>query len=446
VAGKVSIINSGMPVIQRKEAKEEESGWKDYISGGLNILSGSSNIYAAVPELQNAVAVYKKLANDAVKAAEMAKQSKQQVKLASQTAQHLNSVAKTYAKVAQSSINEAIIAQKNAKIKQQIANDAVRAAGSGKSKFKSLQASNAAKEANRAKYLAGAKDKIAKQAIQKANNFAQEAATAQKNLKTKQLFAQKAGRFSRIKSIRAFKAVSQFRTIEKMANSGVFKTLGKFKSINKYLGPVGIGATFTSKMLTSYNTTSVGKAVDALGTTAIDVAFGKSNPLVAAIDAGLGLVPGGDRINIGGTMSSSVSSITGTAESIFTGDITGLQKFYEDSLAGKTPWIYEKAFEAGDYWSEQGGAERAKMVGDFYGGPDTRAGRLFGFFGAMPGIGHAGEGLGWLAFKGYEKGSEAIDYAGKKLTEFDEKIMPEGRTLNPMVGIKSILSGENPFW
>ena len=41
---------------------------------------------------------------------------------------------------------------------------------------------------------------------------------------------------------------------------------------------------------------------------------------------------------------------------------------------------------------------------------------------------------------------EPVMYLGKGLNAIDEAIMPEGRTLNPMTGIKSILNWENPFW
>lgn len=106
----------------------------------------------------------------------------------------------------------------------------------------------------------------------------------------------------------------------------------------------------------------------------------------------------------------------------------------------------EQAVKAGDFWSEHGGAERTQMVGDFWGGADSVAGRSTAFLAATPGIGHLGEGLGWLAFQGYDKGGDALNFAGDKLSELDQAIMPEGRTLNPATGIKSLLNGENPFW
>lgn len=301
-------------------------------------------------------------------------------------------------KIASKAMKEAQAAERLAISKAAKAKKAIRAAGSGKSKILSEIASTAAKEANEAKRIAYLKH---------------------------------------TKAMRLFKEAKRIKSLLPVA----VKVLNKLP-----LNTIGFAAAFANKYLTTTNTTTAGKLTDSGITAGFDLAFGSAHPVVSAIDAIIGLVPGGERVNISNTMSNSISSITGSAESILTGDISGLEKLRQDAKAGKSTWIFEQAFKAGDYWAENGGTERAQMVGDFWGGADTVSGRATGFLAAMPGIGHAGEGLGWLAFQGYDKGGDALNYAGNKLAEFDETIMPEGRTLNPLTGLKSLFKGENPFW
>ena len=313
----------------------------------------------------------------------MEKFNKQMIQ-AKQLAAEAMKDAQDASKLAQSKADKALYAMKNA--------------GSGKSKMLSDLASKAAKEANEAKKIA---------------------------------------------SLKQIKAANLLGIANKIENAlpAVMKLLNRIP-----MNAIGFAASFTNKYLTTTNTTTTGKVADSGFSAGLDVAFGSAHPFVAAIDAIVGLIPGGERINISNTMGNSITSITGSVESIITGDISGIQQFYTDSKNGKNTRIFEKTFEAGDFWAEHGGADRAEMVGNYWGGADTVAGRATGFLGAMPGIGHAGEGLGWLAFQGYDKGGDALNYAGQKLSDLDEAIMPEGRTLNPATGIKSLLSGENPFW
>lgn len=301
-------------------------------------------------------------------------------------------------RIAKEAGREAAAAKQIALSKATAAKKAIQAAGSGKSKILSGLASKAAKEANEAKRIAS------------------------------------------IKQVKALKLLEEAKNVKRLLPVAV-------KVINKLpLNAIGFAASAVNKYLTTSNVTTAGKLADSGITAGFDLAFGMSHPVASAIDAVIGLIPGGERFNISNTMSNSINSITGTAESIITGDISGIGKFYQDSKEGKNTWIMEQAAKAGDFWSEHGGAERTQMVGDFWGGADTVAGRATGFLAAMPGIGHAGEGLGWLTFQAYDKGGDAINYAGEKLSQFDEAIMPEGRTLNPITGIKSLLDGENPFW
>lgn len=282
---------------------------------------------------------------------------------------------------------------------ESFAKRAMKLAGSGKSRLRSLRASKAAKAANKAKAFA------------EANN------------------------------LKAAKLMAKATKLRKLC-IGLSKFLKKVP-----FTAIGAGLSFANKYYTTTNTTTAGKIFDSGAKAGIDTAFGVTHPLISAIDAVIGLIPGANRFTISNTMGDSTTAITGTIESIITGDITGLDKFADDLRKGKGTWIFEQAIHAGDYWAEEGGGyERAKMVGDFWGGPESVSGRTTAFFASIPGVGHAGEGIGWLGYQTYDKGGKAIDYTKEKLKEFDEAVMPEGRTLNPMVGINSILNGENPFW
>lgn len=301
-------------------------------------------------------------------------------------------------KIANQALEEAAAAKSIALKKAREAQIAISKAGSGKSRILSGIASKAAREANEAK------------------------------------------KFAAMKQAKALRFVNQSKQLKAILPIAI-KVLNKLP-----LDKIGFAAAFLNKYLTTTNVTTPGKIADSTITAGFDFAFGNAHPIVSAIDALIGLIPGGERVNISNTMGNSITSITGSTEAIVTGDISGIEKFYNDSKEGKNTWIFEKAFEAGDFWSEHGGADRAQMVGDFWGGADTVTGRSTGFLAAMPGIGHAGEGLGWLAFQGYDKGGDALNYVGNKLSDADEAVMPEGRTLNPITGIKSILNWENPFW
>jgi hypothetical protein len=301
-------------------------------------------------------------------------------------------------KIANQALEEAAVAKSVALNKARKAQIAISKAGSGKSRILSELASKAAKEANEAREFAALKQ---------------------------------------AKALRFVNQAKQFKAILPVA----IKVLNKLP-----LDKIGFAAAFLNKYLTTTNVTTPGKIADSTITAGFDFAFGNAHPIVSAIDALIGLIPGGERVNISNTMGNSITSITGSTEAIVTGDISGIEKFYNDSKEGKNTWIFEKAFEAGDFWSEHGGADRTQMVGDFWGGADSVAGRTTSFFAAMPGVGHLGEGLGWAGFQIYDKGGDAINYTGEKLSQLDEAIMPEGRTLNPITGIKSILDWENPFW
>lgn len=242
---------------------------------------------------------------------------------------------------------------------------------------------------------------------------------------------------SRLKSLKASKAQKAANAARKSAivkNAKAARLLAKVPKFAKFmkklpLGPIGGAAAFTSKALTSPNATTVGKGVDATATAGLDVAFGASHPIAAAIDAAIGLVPGGDKVNISNTMSDSVSSITTTGEGIWTGDTRGMSEFYDRSMKGENTWFFKKAAEIGTEYGEFS-EDRVQTVGDFWGGADSKLGRAAAFTAAVPGISDVGEGLGWAAFKGYEKGGEAIDYIDENTADsFDE--VDWGRTFSP---------------
>lgn len=212
------------------------------------------------------------------------------------------------------------------------------------------------------------------------------------------------------------------------------------------LDQIGFAAAALDKTLTTKNTSVVGKGADALGTAGIDAVFSTALPVVAAVDAIAG-VAGGERYTISGGLSDSVSSTTGLTESILTGDVAGISSLYEASKNGENHKIFELAAEAGEYWAEQGGSEeRVQTTGDFYGGADTVTGRAGAAIASVPGVGHAGEALGWVGWQTYDKGGRALSATADAIESAHDFVMPEGRTLNPVVGIKSLLRGENPFW
>jgi Domain of unknown function (DUF4157) len=204
---------------------------------------------------------------------------------------------------------------------------------------------------------------------------------------------------------------------------GAAKILGKLP-----LDQIGFVASTVSKYATSNNTTQPGKIADALITGGLDTAFSKANPVVAGVDAAVGLfVPHGERYTIGNTMSNSVSSITGSAEAIMTGDTSGIDQFHRDSKEGKNTRVFQWAAETGEAYAKKDGVEeRIKSVGDYYGGADTVSGRAAAFASAMPIIGETGEFLGETAAKGVMAADHAIDatkeYADKTWTADPDKI------------------------
>lgn len=261
---------------------------------------------------------------------------------------------------------------KHAKKTSDIAKKAQKAAGSGKSAIKSERASQAAKSALKS------------------------SASAEKALKG-----------SRISKL-----------ITPMA-----KFLDKLP-----LDGIGAIASFASKLYSSDNTTTAGKLADAGSTSALDTAFSVTHPLAAGIDALIGFIPGGDRVNISNTMSNSVSSITGSFESILTGDISGIDSFHQKSLAGENTWFFEQAAKYGEAYKEREGvSERVERTGDFWGGPETTSGRAGAFAASIPILGEIGEGIGesagWAVQTGQELwsdtldfGSDAVDYIGDNYT------------------------------
>lgn len=208
---------------------------------------------------------------------------------------------------------------------------------------------------------------------------------------------------------------------------------------------IGFAAAAIEKARTTKNTTLLGKGADALGSASMDAAFSTAFPVVAAIDAGVGLI-GGKRYTVSALAGDSVSSATGLTESVLTGDVEGISSFHEASKNGQNSMVFELIAESGEYWVEHGGSEeRVQTTGDFYGGADSAAGRASAAIASVPGVGHAGQAGAFLAWQTYDNGRRSLSAAAALLEAADDFMMPEGRTLNPVVGIKSILRGENPF-
>lgn len=259
-----------------------------------------------------------------------------------------------------------------------------------------------------------------------------------------------------IKRLAAIKKIEVLKNISKKELVQATKLLSKVKKLERICKPISkfLSSSITGNLLnfgveyaTSTNATPFFKTQDAVAKTVIDHVFVKKHPVIAAIDTIISLHPEGKKYTIGNTIGDSTNIITGVQEAILTGNMSGLDELVNNIRSDNGTYYFKKAIEAGDFWaSEGGGYERAKMVGDFWGGPDSVSGRATAFFASVPGIGHVGEGLGWLAFQAYDGLGDALNFTGQKLKEFDEAVMPEGRTLNPMVGINSILDGKNPFW
>lgn len=264
----------------------------------------------------------------------------------------------------------------NAAIKQaNRAAKAVKAAGSGASRLKSLKASKAAKAAAKASRAAA-----------KAARLAQQGSTAAKVVR------------------------------------GAAAHLQKLP-----LNAIGFGAAAVSKWYATPNKTTVGKLADSSATAGLDTAFSMAHPVTAAIDAGIELlIPGGERYNISNTMSDSVSSITAPLEAIWTGDTSAIDQLHNDHKAGKGTRLFEAVANAGEWFADEGGgARRAQVTGDFYGGADTASGRAAAFAASVPVLGHAGKFLGESAAKGVIAGKEAAAAVYERLTS-DEY------TLNPL--------------
>lgn len=185
-------------------------------------------------------------------------------------------------KLAKEAGKEAVAAKQLALAKAAAAKKAVQAAGSGKSKALSKLASKAAQEANEARKLAS------------------------------------------IKQIKALRLLEEAQKVRKLLPVAI-KVLNKLP-----LNTIGFAASAINKYLTTSNVTTAGKVADSGITAGFDLVFGMSHPVASAIDAVIGLIPGGERFNISNTMSNSINSITGSAESIFTGNISGIERFYQD--------------------------------------------------------------------------------------------------------------------
>jgi hypothetical protein len=187
------------------------------------------------------------------------------------------------------------------------------------------------------------------------------------------------------------------------------------------LNAIGFGLSGINKYSATTNRTTFGRLTDVGITATLDTAFSMANPLTAAADALVGLIPENrliphpDRYNISTTMGEAISSITGSVEAIVTGDTTGLADLQTGHQ--EKGGVFGLAADAGEWSAEAGGgAERAQTTGDFYGGPSTVAGRAGAFSAAIPGLGHAGELLGEGAAAGILGIKEMAQAAYERLT------------------------------
>ena len=139
-----------------------------------------------------------------------------------------------------------------------------------------------------------------------------------------------------------------------------------------------------------------------------NISIGMKHPLVTAIDAILGIAQekafGGKYVSMGDSMNVGYSNITGVFEAIFTGDTSGLEKLRADankpiseggmSLIPRGFWKIGEAYKSSDLPFFDSVTQRVDRTGDFYGGPDSTAGRAGAFAASIPILGELGEGIG----------------------------------------------------
>ena len=285
--------------------------------------------------------------------------------------------------------------------------------------------------------VGGGLEKAIKEAEEAAKRLAEEA----KEMTRKPAAKYRKAKRKQKKPTKAKNALKDARKAAKVVRAeaeAVSKLAKAAKGFGYGLDALGFGVEYYDKAFgdNSPAQTTLGKQADALSSAGLNTAFGVAHPYAAAADALQEYVFDGHKpIPISDTVSGSTSAISSVGESFLTGDTAGISEFHDRSKSGDYGWIMEEASEAGEWWADEGGgAERAQMVGDFYGGSDTVTGRVGGFVGAVPLVSHAGEFLGESAAKGYLAAEEAVGdvkaFAEENWTTDPDEI-DLGRTFSP---------------
>jgi hypothetical protein len=146
----------------------------------------------------------------------------------------------------------------------------------------------------------------------------------------------------------------------------------RFDAWGPYLDVVGTGATAIDQYNKSTAQTEAGKFVDGVLAGAMDYAIGKSNPLLAAVDSGLGAfaetVFGVKGVSIGDTENTAIRATVTLVEGVITWDEKGMEDFHTKSLNGEYGPIFQAASEFGE-WAKPVTSEIVEFfVEDVFGG------------------------------------------------------------------------------
>lgn len=116
---------------------------------------------------------------------------------------------------------------------------------------------------------------------------------------------------------------------------------------------VGVGATFVDQYGKSTARTTLGKLFNAQAAGGLDFVLGAANPILAGVDAAVGLVAeevfGVKGISIAETENTAIRSTITMVEGLLTWDSAGMEDFHTRSMNGEYGPIFQKASEAGEW-------------------------------------------------------------------------------------------------
>lgn len=133
--------------------------------------------------------------------------------------------------------------------------------------------------------------------------------------------------------------------------SDVLGGMKRFDAWGPYLDVVGTGATAIDQYNKSTAQTEAGKFIDGVLAGGMDYAVGKSNPVFAALDSGVGAffeMLGVEGMSMGDTTNTGIRATVTLVEGVITWDEKGMEDFHTRSMNGDYGMIFQGWSMIGD--------------------------------------------------------------------------------------------------